>query len=317
MEIWVFAEDEAHLTELIAGARRLADGAGGSVACLVATPEVQADPQTLISLGADKVLLLPARGEGVPLEAYANLLHRELQGADLFLFGSTRRVREIAARLAAELGVDCVTEAKSLVLAADGTGWETERMIYGGLATARARQSGRPVLVGTARGTFAPAIATDRKGSVVQLEGPVASQVTIQNHHPRPQSSANLKEAPLVVSFGRGVQQESQIAIIRELAEALDAELACSRPIADDYKWLPEERYVGVTGQVIKPDLYVLVGCSGQVQHMAGVRDAGTIVAINSDPNAPVFEAADYGLVGDLKVLVPALAQALRTHLAS
>lgn len=100
--------------------------------------------------------------------------------------------------------------------------------------------------------------------------------------------------------------------MIEELATATKAEVACSRPLAEGLDWLGKDRYIGVSGQHIAPELYFAIGISGQLQHMVGVRGAGTIVAINSDPNAPVFKDADYGLVGDLYTIVPALIDALR-----
>ena len=100
--------------------------------------------------------------------------------------------------------------------------------------------------------------------------------------------------------------------LLDELASALGAEVACSRPLAETVDWMPKSRYVGVSGQKVKPDIYVAVGISGQMQHMAGARDARTIVAINSDGDAPIFAQADYGIVGDLHEVLPALTRALR-----
>jgi len=111
-----------------------------------------------------------------------------------------------------------------------------------------------------------------------------------------------------LVSIGRGIRDEKNIPIIKELAEALKAEVGCSRPIVDKY-WLPKERQVGSSGKTVKPKLYVAAGISGSFQHVMGMKASGTIVAINKDPKAPIFRIADYGVVDDLFKIVPALTQ--------
>jgi electron transfer flavoprotein alpha subunit len=122
--------------------------------------------------------------------------------------------------------------------------------------------------------------------------------------------TVDLSAAPLIVSVGRGIKEEENIAIVQELADALGAELAASRPICDN-GWLPMERQVGSSGQTVAPKLYLAVGISGAIQHLVGMKGAKTIIAINKDENAPIFEIADYGVVGDLFEVVPALTKAI------
>ncbi len=123
--------------------------------------------------------------------------------------------------------------------------------------------------------------------------------------------AVDLTGAEIIVSVGRGIGEESNIAIVRELAEALGGELAASRPICDA-GWLPMERQVGSSGQTVAPKMYVAVGISGAIQHLVGMKGSKTIVAINKDANAPIFEVADYGIVGDLFEVVPALVEAVK-----
>lgn len=120
-----------------------------------------------------------------------------------------------------------------------------------------------------------------------------------------------LDKARLVVSVGRGIGSQENIAIAKTLADAIGAEIACSRPVAENEKWMEHERYVGISNLMLKPELYLAVGISGQIQHMVGANGAQTIVAINKDKNAPIFQFADYGIVGDLFKILPALTQQL------
>src|SRR5581483_10038089 len=123
--------------------------------------------------------------------------------------------------------------------------------------------------------------------------------------------AVDLTAADIIVSVGRGIREKDNIAIVEKLAEALGAELAASRPICDN-GWLPMERQVGSSGQTVSPKAYVAVGISGAIQHLVGMKSAKTIVAINKDPDAPIFEVADYGIVGDLFEVVPALTEAVK-----
>ncbi len=121
----------------------------------------------------------------------------------------------------------------------------------------------------------------------------------------------DLTAADIIVSVGRGIKEKENIPIVEELAKALGAELAASRPICDS-GWLPMERQVGSSGQTVSPKVYMAVGISGAIQHLVGMKGAKTIVAINKDANAPIFEVADYGIVGDLFEVVPALVEEVK-----
>ena len=123
--------------------------------------------------------------------------------------------------------------------------------------------------------------------------------------------AVDLTAAEIIVSVGRGIKEQSNLPVVEDLARAFGAELAASRPICDA-GWLPMERQVGSSGQTVAPKLYIAVGISGAIQHLVGMKGAKTIVAINKDPNAPIFEVADYGIVGDLFEVAPALAAEVR-----
>ena len=123
--------------------------------------------------------------------------------------------------------------------------------------------------------------------------------------------AVDLTAAEIIVSVGRGIKEQSNLPVVEDLAQAFGAELAASRPICDA-GWLPMERQVGSSGQTVAPKVYIAVGISGAIQHLVGMKGAKTIVAINKDPNAPIFEVADYGIVGDLFEIAPALAAEVR-----
>jgi electron transfer flavoprotein alpha subunit len=123
--------------------------------------------------------------------------------------------------------------------------------------------------------------------------------------------TVDLSAANMIVAVGRGIHEEGNLALVQELAEVLGAELAASRPICDN-GWMPMERQVGSSGQTVAPKLYLAAGISGAIQHLVGMKGSQCIVAINKDPDAPIFEVADYGIVGDLFEVVPALTEAVK-----
>ena len=151
-----------------------------------------------------------------------------------------------------------------------------------------------------------------RTGAVETLAAPDGGGIKVSQRIAKQTEGVELGDANLVVGIGRGFDDESQTGLAKEAAEALGAELACSRPIAEYFKWLPEDRYLGISGQQIKASLYLACGISGQVQHLYGIRDVKTIVAVNTDANAPIFNLSDYYVVGDVKEFLPAFTQAVK-----
>jgi electron transfer flavoprotein alpha subunit len=133
----------------------------------------------------------------------------------------------------------------------------------------------------------------------------------------RQRQSVDITEAKIIVCAGRGIAKQEDMTLANELAEAVGGEVGCSRPVAEELHWLPEEVYLGISGKKVKPDLYIGVGVSGQVQHVTGIRDSKIILSINQDENAPIFEAADYGIVGNLYEVVPKLIQELKAALGA
>ncbi len=148
-----------------------------------------------------------------------------------------------------------------------------------------------------------------RGGSVTELDTAVPEEPALRKFLEYVEAAVgdvDITKADVVISVGRGIREEENMAMVQELAEALGGVVACSRPVVDA-GWLAKDRQVGSSGKTVKPKLYLAIGISGQFQHVSGMKAAETIVAINKDPKAPIFAAADYGIVGDLFKIVPAL----------
>ena len=149
-------------------------------------------------------------------------------------------------------------------------------------------------------------------GEVIAMNAPACEGVKLTGKSCKVVQAVNLNAATKVVGVGRGFATEESLGSAKELAELLGAEMACTRPIAEEEKWMATERYIGVSGAMIKPALYIAAGISGQIQHMVGVNQSGTIIAINKDDHAPIFSACDYGIVGDVNTVIPMLIEKLK-----
>jgi electron transfer flavoprotein alpha subunit len=145
------------------------------------------------------------------------------------------------------------------------------------------------------------------QSAVEKLALAPTSRLKIAAVEEKSRGAVRLEEADIIVSVGRGFKKKEDIQMAFELAKVLGGQVGCSRPIAADLKWLPEEHWVGLSGKKVKPKLYLAVGISGQPQHIAGILDSRIIAAINNDPSAPIFQNADYGVVEDLYKIVPIL----------
>jgi electron transfer flavoprotein alpha subunit len=190
-------------------------------------------------------------------------------------------------------------------------------MIFGGSALRTVRPLTVTALATVGLGMYEPAAADpERKGLIVEV--PFVEPAWQVRYRERRQkktlAAVNLAAAKRVVCPGRGICKQEDLTMISDLARLLEAEIGCTRPLSEGLDWLPRERYIGVSGAFIKPELYLGIGVSGQVQHTVGVIGSRIIAAINKDKNAPIFDQADYGIVGDLYVVVPALVEALKAH---
>ncbi len=333
-DVWVFSEKAPLLAELIAGARSLVEQSGGKVIALVLGP--RSDAEQAVARGADGVLWLGEPQPGTLVDDYVPTIAGLLEEQKPFglLVGSTRRGKAVAGRLAARLDVAALTDVLQFVRE-DGK-VQARHMIFGGGAVRVDQPLTEPLLATVGPGVFQ---AAERSGGSGQAQiGSGGAQIgsgkaqigsgkaqiievpfvapgwraTLRERKTRPAAKVNLAGAKRVVCAGRGLAKQEDLALVNELAQCLQAEVACTRPLAEGLDWLPRERYIGISGATVRPDLYLGVGVSGQVQHMIGMSDSRLVVAINKDQNAPIFQQADYGIAGDLYAVVPALIKAIK-----
>ncbi|MHC1725646.1 MAG: electron transfer flavoprotein subunit alpha/FixB family protein [Syntrophobacteraceae bacterium] len=305
--IWVFAENRDLTRELLSAGRDLAAKMGTRLAAFAADNDLAQD---YIRHGADEVFLMPPLADDQPYEAYVPVIAEAArqEDPDVILFGATPRGKEIAARLAVKLDTGLCSCCTGFEFDGGQGLLRMERMVFGGAAVQSLNCSTRPPMATIPPRTFEQASPEEgRQGRVTRLETPPQSAVKVVGRSPKQKASVDLTEAKIIVCVGRGIEKSEDISLARELADALGGELGCSRPIAEELNWLPEELYLGISGKKVKPELYVGLGVSGQIQHVTGIRDSKIILAINRDESAPIFEAADYGIVGDLYQVVPML----------
>ncbi|MGO9311837.1 MAG: electron transfer flavoprotein subunit alpha/FixB family protein [Syntrophobacteraceae bacterium] len=312
--IWVFAEGRDQTLELLGAGRDIADKLSAKLAAFATTAELARD---YIECGADIVFQIPELAKDQPLESFVPVIAdmaRELS-PDVFLIGATCRGKEIGARLATRLDTGLCSSCIGLKLDEKGK-LLMDRLVYGGAGVQTVVCTGSPQMATVPPRTFEPAEPQPgRSGEIRELPPAPPSPVQVMGRAPRRTDAVDITAAKVVVCVGRGLGKQEDIDLARQLAQVLGGEVGCSRPIAEELQWLPEEVYIGISGKKVKPALYLGIGVSGQVQHITGIRDSKVIFAVNRDENAPIFEAADYGIVGDLYSVVPMLIDELKAAL--
>ncbi|MGD0319213.1 MAG: electron transfer flavoprotein subunit alpha/FixB family protein [Nitrososphaerales archaeon] len=314
--VWVFSERADVTLELLGKGRELADGLGASLCALVLGTALEHEADTLASYGADKVFLVENQAlQNTLPEPFAEAIGKlaSQYGPQILLIGGTRRGIDIAARVAAKLETGVITDCVAL-------GLDEKRMLvadrpsYGGILVSTEICTTRPQIATVPPRAFEQAAPRQgQRGQVIRADVDLAPPKTrVVKIAPKEVRGVGLEDASVIVSAGRGVAKKEDLRILQELASELGGELGCSSPLAEDLKWLPLERLVGLTGRKVKPKLYVACGISGQVQHITGMRGSRTVVAINTDPEAPIFQQSDYCVKGDLYEIVPLLTEAFR-----
>jgi electron transfer flavoprotein alpha subunit len=245
-------------------------------------------------------------------DAYTAVLQQLIQKEDpaYVVFPHTYQVRDFAPALAARLGQVLISD---VVAIADGPVFT--RQLMQGRLTGNYRHQGNGIcFVSVQAGAFRADTVQAGTAEITAFE-PQLDGASIRTKPGEPfrgsAQTVDLGSAPLIVAVGRGIKEAENLPLVQDLASALGAEVAASRPICDN-GWLPMDRQVGSSGQTVSPKMYMAVGISGAIQHLVGMKGSQCIVAINKDPEAPIFEVADYGIVGDLFEVVPAITEAVK-----
>lgn len=296
--------------EALTAGQKISQAYGVPLFIVLAGAKLDVLAQQAASHAAEKIFLLEHDLlEMYTAEAYAAGLEQLIRSVrpKAVIFPHTYQVRDYAPKLAAHFStllisdvIDIKESNESLVFV---------RQLFQGKLHADVRPSGEIAFVSVQTGAFRAAEPAGGSAPVerfaVQLD---PKQIRSKPERPfrETQRSVDLTAAERIVAVGRGIKERENLRLVEELAAALHAELAASRPICDN-GWLPMERQIGSSGQTVAPKLYIAVGISGAIQHLVGMKGSKTVVAINKDESAPIFEAADYGIVGDLFEVVPAL----------
>jgi len=309
--ILVFSERANLAFELLGKAKGLGEQMGLDVTAAAFKP---ADAETLGKRGASKVFYSDQEElKDFEASVYSQALAQIAQkaGASLVLLGSTRRGKELAGRLAQKIQAGCLTDVKSVELKEGKV--ICVRNAFGGATEATQVITTPAQVIALMPRAYEPAAEGDKKGEIVILQLDLKpSRVKVVKKSEKDPGAVDIQGAEILVCVGKGLARQEDLKMIEELARALGGLVACTKPLATDLKWLPESRIVGLSGKIGKPRLALCLGISGQVQFSVGIREAKTIMAINTDPNAYIFQITDYGLIADIQQAVPRLTAAIR-----
>ena len=297
--------------EVLSAARGLGDSSGGSVDAIVFGAGAVSGAEQLGGFGADRVLTAAHADFALysPDGAAATIASIGTEYGAIVL-AATAMGRDLAPRVAARLGVACATDVTAL--GTDGDVVTVTRPIYAGKVLQHGKLTGKTAVVSVRPNTFHP-VESGKAGAVSAVAVPAYIARVASKGVKKPDAAMlDVTEASVVVSGGRGLKEPANFKLLEDLAAAFgNAAVGASRAVVDA-GWRDHGEQVGQTGKTVSPQLYIAVGISGAIQHLAGMRTARTIVAINRDKDAPIFKVADYGIVGDLFEVLPRLTEEVR-----
>jgi len=301
--------------ETIVAAQTIGKETGWTVEVVLPGNQTAALARDLAVYKVDKVYDLEAPSlEAYTSDAYVHALKQFIlsQQPKLVLFPHTYQVRDFAPRLALALDRTLISDAIGYKYE-NGKLLFTRQMFQGKFVADVAFAGETPWLATLQIGTYRADQAEPGSAPVEKVEASQPPALRIKPHEvfQEAKQAVDLSQAEVIVAIGRGIKEQKNVTIAEELAKALGGEVAASRPICDN-GWLPLERQIGSSGQTVAPKLYIALGISGAIQHIVGMKGARTIVAINKDVEAPIFEIADYGIVGNLFDVVPALTEEIK-----
>ena len=313
--VLLFSENLETVGELITIGRELASGLRRSLGLVAVGQNAQALLEEGLARGADEALIVRASQDQAMAsdESIALGLCEAIRASApaIVLLGATRSGAEVAAQVAQMLQLPCASSCVALELD-DAGNLRVDRRVYGGRFVSRQLLSAAPRMATVAPKRFARADkVAEVRGKIRELsfEAPPPRLRSVSVNQ-RSRSQVDISKAEVIVSAGRGVKNREDLKQLEKLAGLLGGVLAGSRPLTGDVDWLPVDRRVGLSGQTVKPNLYIACGISGQIEHLVGMKGARTVVAINNDAKAPIHGEADYSVIGDLYEIVPALIEA-------
>lgn len=311
MAVFVYAENingvyKKAAFEAVSYAKAVAGQTGDSVTAITVNPMDSSD--LLYKYGADKVINIKDEGlKSFSAKAYAQAIS-EVADGNIIIFPHTTDASSAAPMLAVMKDFALITNV--LETPESTSPFQVKRRAFSGKGFMHAKSDSQGVIVTVSQNAFGVK-ENPASGSEEVKELTIANEDTKVISHEQSSGKLDLKEAEIVVSAGRGMKGPENWGIIEDLANLLGAATACSKPVSD-IGWRPHSEHVGQTGKAIAPNLYFAVGISGAIQHLAGVNSSKTIVVINSDPEAPFFKSADYGVVGDAFQIIPELTNKIK-----
>ena len=323
-DVWVWCEtSEGRLRgvglELIAKGRELADKLGENLVAILIGHEVEAHAETLIHHGADKVLVVDEKIFGhYTTDAYTIALNTLLapRKPAVVLYGATSNGRDLAPRIAARMLLGLTADCTGLDIDDERQLVQTRPAFGGNIMAEIISPFTRPQTATVRPNVFKPLEPdTTRTGDIEKIEmiiSPVQVRTRVlESVDESVEGMKSVEEADVIVCSGRGIKDPSNLEMPKQLAQLLDAAVGGSRPIVD-LGWLPPAQQVGQSGRTVCPKLYIALGISGAIQHLAGMSSSDIVVAINKDPEAPIFAIADFGIVGDIFAVVPEIIEAIK-----
>lgn len=301
--------------EAIAAAQNLGAKLQQQVSAVVLGSDPEAMAQQVAAYDLLKVVAAsnPKLANYTP-DGYTDAMEKVVRQLDpqLVVMSHTYLVRDFGPKLAARFGKSLISDCIRAEVA-DNLITFTRRIFLGKLDADVVSDGAAPVFATFQSGAYRPDHAAKGSGATVEKQDVEVGEIRMSPEAPfqEVKQAVDLSKAEIIVAIGRGIKSKENIALAEKLAEVLGGDIAASRPICDA-EWLPIDRQIGSSGQTVAPKLYIALGISGAIQHLVGMKNSGTIVAINKDPEAPIFDLADYGVVGDLFEAVPVLTEEIK-----
>jgi len=324
--VWVFAEQkkgkiQSVTYELLGAGRRLAEQRGVELSAILIGNDLEKEADELFGRGADKVYLVESdRLADFLDEPYSRIISRLIREykPEIVLTGATAIGRSLIPRVAAEIKTGLTADCTELAIDEErGLLLQTRPAFGGNIMATIICEDYRPQMATVRHKVMKEAVVEpDRSGEVIRIEvsdDELISRTRFLESVDELEYAVNIAEADIIVSGGRGMKGPENYAILQELAGLLDGAVGASRA-AVDADWIPYSHQVGQTGKTVQPKVYIACGISGAIQHLVGMQSSEIIIAINKDPEAPIFSVATYGMVGDLFEIVPALIKRLKSR---